>query len=1621
MSRIPWNELETALLIDAYIGVRDGIVSSELAVSRLSFLLREYGKARGIEVDDVFRNFNGISMRMSEIQNLFNGGQGGLRNTSKLFIEMVEMYKTNRKRFNSILAEAKGVTNLVRSYKTSFHEWLNVQSELVAPVRLLVAALEEGSNYALNRGIIKTSIWNMDDEQEITGAFQKVLAPYSWFRMTHRKRRVNELESALVYYQRFLREHQQSVVSHQQPVVSKEQGETPHDTETIEMHQNNGDNNESVVKSVIGIDNSGSNESTEKPDQTGSFIEEQPDEEQSHPEDEEEQVINDHQQNSNDEEVRHKNPELYDLVFSVLLKLQKEQKEGATFIEIYEQIGNSFTEIKRILYTSCLVEQRGKRFLIKPEAMMQQRPVSIKHNNEEKEPVQDTKVTEDKEIVICEAEVSTEDSAPTEEINEDDSKTIPSTAESVAEEGKDDSSEKQNKEHDEGLLFEDDVDGQMPLMDLEDTEEDATLEDENGLADRLYVLLKSISDKNKYGTTLYYLATTVRAPQAFVKAILDGANWAKCEYNRYKFNFDAIENVMEYDFIKPQSLAYTKPLSLTYFEETVLKPSSWRQLFLEFMRLINEDYPHYVNDLKGIVFSGASLPIIADKGTAKQMREPKEFADGLFIETNRSANDLMANMRRILDACYVDYENVVIRYTAKSTEMNGTGVVLSYESVIDKKSKSITIGDAIRYVLSNAFEPLTIQEIYDQIEYDTAYHFTAKDPLHYLRTQIEMHCQGSGYVEQTGQATIGIIDINGEKKYYLLSKGELIIQRVKSGLQDRKKEQEESAIDIQSKIDSFLVKKYPILFTRVYYALKEYGRNGTTIHSLMSRVGKVARASTIKQILEYASWSKKIDDEKYQFSSTPVIHNAPKDLLESQTVVIEKKAKQEKPSGQRSAAPLQKAVTDASSESTKAHVTADGFFNYLRYGAQLAEGTCKGYVSAIRTAEGFAIQQGIEPHQIFDAELATAETVVQILMANSDFVEFDRRHQHYFRAALAKLTAYIQSRMGSRNEQGQDRQESKANQIHGSAYAIVTEEGFFNYMLNVKRMAKNTCTASVSAVRTSQKHAFQRGLSPWKIFGADSSTAITVVQALMQDKSFIALNRTQNNRFIIALEKLKDYIGAELSDDKGTPPPAAEPKKDNESTSMPTFDKERYIKVLMQRYRNGMMFDSIDYDNFRDTYEMLFDETLDVEDAVLEKQLRACGVVYMDRLFPAEGIIDNQTREKLYQYIENSFSSGKQVLYYKAIFADLASDFVNCYVLRDADMLRAYLEFTAEPGQYFFFEDYMAKERSVKIDHNAEIADRLLTEGKPMKIDDLCAALSHIPSDQIRRIITTDKQFVWNAKGEYFHRDIFEVTGEELEKIAGIIDHYIAENGYAIWTDIWLDIQAQMPAFLENNLYLSSYGVREILARRLSRKFSFNAAVISLPQDNLQMWKVYQLFAKHHPTFTADELSNLIDELGANIYFESIFEVSVRVSRDLFVSKKQIIFDVAEIDKAIESFMSKDYIKIREIDSFLAFPYVGFEWNEYLLESFLISYSKRFILLNNGFSLNNVAGAVVKKNSAIKDFVDVCAAVLADSPVSLKKNEALDYLVETNMITRRSYRYIEEALRKAAQIRGAKG
>ena len=118
------------------------------------------------------------------------------------------------------------------------------------------------------------------------------------------------------------------------------------------------------------------------------------------------------------------------------------------------------------------------------------------------------------------------------------------------------------------------------------------------------------------------------------------------------------------DFYHKQSYAFTKPVSVSYFGKLFYE-SSWRTLYKKLCKLLAFYYPDVFKRLRNQSKSGNREYMVYDSEIAKNLTKPFEVAKGIFVETNRSATDLVESLRILLDACAVDYENVVIRYVQK--------------------------------------------------------------------------------------------------------------------------------------------------------------------------------------------------------------------------------------------------------------------------------------------------------------------------------------------------------------------------------------------------------------------------------------------------------------------------------------------------------------------------------------------------------------------------------------------------------------------------------------------------------------------------------------------------------------------------------------------------------------------------------------------------------------------------------------------------------------------------------------------------------------------------------------------------------------------------------------------
>lgn len=573
------------------------------------------------------------------------------------------------------------------------------------------------------------------------------------------------------------------------------------------------------------------------------------------------------------------------------------------------------------------------------------------------------------------------------------------------------------------------------------------------------------------------------------------------------------------------------------------------------------------------------------------------------------------------------------------------------------------------------------------------------------------------------------------------------------------------------------------------------------------------------------------------------------------------------------------------------------------------------------------------------------------------------------------------------------------------------------WLRDVAKMSESSCRGYISALRTAERFAEEHNYFNTDLLSTNKETAKATSDELLADPVFLIVNVDQHNRFSAAIRKLLEFHGFSTDQAIGHPTDTTE----EEGTPFePTMDKAPFVTVLKEKFVRGFRLgSSLDMKKFKRFYEAIHDETLELEDDEIEQAIRACGIVHEGKIYLPEIMISEGTKVKIIRYIMDSFSEGKSTIYYEALFRLFSDDFLGYYIY-DADMLKAYLSYINE-GKYHISKSYLSKDASSVSDPYDEVKSYLKNCVAPLDSDELCQILSHIPAAKVKHVLGTYGEFVNNGKSAYFHVSIVHFYDKDLDCIRDIIATAIRDNGFISGNELFTAIKALRPHIVENNAAISSLGIRDTLKYHLGQEFSFNGNIISDTRKKLTMADVFADFAKKRTSFTLAELSTLASELETGIYFESVYEYAFRISLDEFMSKNNAKFFVEQTDKILDRFCLGNYISIKNISDFGIFPDAGFQWNSFLLEQYVHSFSKKYRLIHVGFNQRACVGAIVRRSTDIDTFDDFAVDVLANSGIELTKANALAYLVEEGYLARRNYTGIEPLLIRANAQRNIKG
>lgn len=117
-----WEIYEAAILLDGYLEWLHTNQPKSKIVKRISTDLRRMAVNRGIEIDDIYRNENGISYQIQSMDSAYRGEKVYIPAT-RLFVEVVELYRTDTKRYFDILEEAKNMVAAKQNNKEAFLAW----------------------------------------------------------------------------------------------------------------------------------------------------------------------------------------------------------------------------------------------------------------------------------------------------------------------------------------------------------------------------------------------------------------------------------------------------------------------------------------------------------------------------------------------------------------------------------------------------------------------------------------------------------------------------------------------------------------------------------------------------------------------------------------------------------------------------------------------------------------------------------------------------------------------------------------------------------------------------------------------------------------------------------------------------------------------------------------------------------------------------------------------------------------------------------------------------------------------------------------------------------------------------------------------------------------------------------------------------------------------------------------------------------------------------------------------------------------------------------------------------------------------------------------------------------
>lgn len=570
----------------------------------------------------------------------------------------------------------------------------------------------------------------------------------------------------------------------------------------------------------------------------------------------------------------------------------------------------------------------------------------------------------------------------------------------------------------------------------------------------------------------------------------------------------------------------------------------------------------------------------------------------------------------------------------------------------------------------------------------------------------------------------------------------------------------------------------------------------------------------------------------------------------------------------------------------------------------------------------------------------------------------------------------------------------------------VNKSDFYLWLTEEKGLAAPTGRSYASAINRCDSLCSENNIGTGRIYGEVSLDKLkSNIELLTLDADFRAINEMQHNRLTAVLSKYLEFLRVEESGKaQGT---NAVQGSEQEKVSQDELDRIRET-LKLPRFEYGFKDDGVELYRFRASYEEVNGTDCPLDDDILIDSIRDIGFEFDGKIY----LISDENMKAIVDEINDYDNQGINIIYYESLYDLKSYEYFDAKIV-SADMLKDLLKYLMPRYRYKGNYFALTLERQTELELIRNDIIRVWGGNTLQTFDELALKLPLIPMEKIKFTLAQQSTFVWNSAETYMQAEWFDADEDEIERLADYIDEQCEEHRGVSLDEIPFD------HLIEMNPEISEAALYTCFCKLVEDSFERNARMLTRKGASKNTYTAVIEFCRKQDKCTYEYLEYIAKQVAGTIRRPDIVEaanaVMVRVDKDDFIADRLIKFDTDRIDAALDYVVTDDFIGMREITTFSTFPFTGYGWNLYLLESYCRRFSKKYKYETRRANSSN-SGAIVAKSCAL-NYHDIMTHAVARSDRKLQQDEVFDFLTQAGYMERKKYSDIDSLINEAAQLR----